>query len=59
MTGPGGPTGSPFFTGISPPPLRTMLVLSVAAHMALVIAALGVAPLLGTPPRLEPVAVWT
>jgi len=34
-----------------------MLVLSVAAHMALVIAALGVAPLLGTPPRLEPVAV--
>jgi len=52
-----GPTGSPFFTEISPPPLRTMLALSVGAHMALVIAALAVPSLLGTPLRLEPVAV--
>lgn len=51
------PTGSPFFTELSPPPLRTMLALSVAAHMALVIAALAVPSLLGTPLRLEPVAV--
>ena len=57
MTGPGGPTGSPFFTELSSRPLRTMLVLSVAAHMALVIAALAVPSLLGTPLRLEPVAV--
>jgi colicin import membrane protein len=34
-----------------------MLALSAAAHMALVIAALAVPPLLGTPLRLEPVAV--
>ncbi|HEX2709792.1 MAG TPA: hypothetical protein VHM68_02975, partial [Candidatus Deferrimicrobium sp.] len=34
-----------------------MLALSVAAHMVLVIAALAVPPLLGTPLRLEPVAV--
>ena len=34
-----------------------MLALSVAAHMALVIVALTVSPLLGTPLRLEPVAV--
>lgn len=52
-----GPTGSPFFTELSPPPLRTMLALSAAAHMALAIAALAVPSLLGTPPRLEPVAV--
>jgi colicin import membrane protein len=51
------PTGSPFFTELSPPPMRAMLALSVAAHMAVVIAALAVPPLLGTPPRLEPVAV--
>jgi len=57
MTGPKGPTGSPFFTELSPPPMRTMLALSVAAHMALVIVALTVPPLLGTPLRLEPVAV--
>jgi colicin import membrane protein len=52
-----GPTGSPFFTEFSPPPLRTMLAVSAAAHMALVIAVLAVPPLLGTPLRLEPVAV--
>ncbi|MGA8752544.1 MAG: hypothetical protein WB712_02740, partial [Candidatus Deferrimicrobium sp.] len=52
-----GPTGSPFFTDLSPPPLRTMLALSAAAHMALAIVALTVSPLLGTPLRLEPVAV--
>jgi TonB family protein len=52
-----GPTGSPFFPELSPPPLRTMLALSVAAHMVLVIAALAVPTLLGTPLRLEPVAV--
>jgi colicin import membrane protein len=34
-----------------------MLALSAAAHTALVIAALAVPPLLGTPLRLEPVAV--
>ena len=34
-----------------------MLALSGAAHMVLVIAALAVPPLLGTPLRLEPVAV--
>ena len=49
--------GSPFFPELSPPPLRTMLALSAAAHTALVIAALTVSPLLGTPLRLEPVAV--
>ena len=52
-----GPTGPPFFTEIPPPPLRTMLALSAAAHIALVTAALLVPPLLGTPLRLEPVAV--
>jgi len=51
------PTGSPFFTELSPPPLRTMLALSAAAHVALAIAALVVPPLTGTPLRLEPVAV--
>ncbi|MHB8783426.1 MAG: energy transducer TonB [Desulfobacteria bacterium] len=55
--GPEGPTGSPFFTEISPPPLRTMLALSAAAHIALAIAALAVSTLPGTPLRLEPVAV--
>ncbi|MHB1012802.1 MAG: energy transducer TonB [Desulfobacteria bacterium] len=50
-------TGSPFFTELSPPPLRTMLALSAAAHMVLVIASLAVSPLLGTPLHLEPVAV--
>ena len=34
-----------------------MLAISAAAHVALVIAALTVSPLLGTPLRLEPVAV--
>ena len=57
MAGPKGPAGSPFFTEFTPPPLRTMLALSVAGHMALVIAALAVPSLLGSPPRLEPVAV--
>ncbi|MHB1025845.1 MAG: energy transducer TonB [Desulfobacteria bacterium] len=57
MTGPKGPTGSPFFTELSPPSLRTMLALSAAAHIALAIAALAVPSLLGTPLRLEPVAV--
>ena len=52
-----GPTGSPFFTELSPPPLRTMLAFSAAAHMALAIAALAVPTLLGTPLRLEPVAI--
>ncbi|MCR4310595.1 MAG: cell envelope integrity protein TolA [Deltaproteobacteria bacterium] len=52
-----GPTGSPFFPDLSPPPLRTMLALSGAAHLVLVIAALAVPPLFGTPLRLEPVAV--
>lgn len=50
-------TGSPFFPDLSPPPLRTMLALSGAAHMFLAIAALVVSPMLGTPLRLEPVAV--
>jgi colicin import membrane protein len=50
-------TGSPFFPDLSPPPLRTMLALSGAVHMLLAIAALTVPPLLGTPLRLEPVAV--
>ena len=52
-----GPTGSPFFTDLSPPPLRTMLALSGAAHLLLAIAALAVPSLFGTPLRLEPVAV--
>ncbi|MDP2657972.1 MAG: hypothetical protein Q8O78_06120, partial [Candidatus Deferrimicrobium sp.] len=52
-----GPAGSPFFPDLSPPPLRTMLALSGAAHLVLVIAALAVPPLFGTPLRLEPVAV--
>ena len=52
-----GPTGSPFFPDLSPPPLRAMLALSGAAHLVLAIAALAVPPLLGTPLRLEPVAV--
>ena len=51
------PTGSPFFPDLPPPPLRTMLALSGAAHLLLAIAALAVPPLLGTPLRLEPVAV--
>jgi len=51
------PAGSPFFTELSLPPLRTMLALSAAAHMVLVIAVLAVPSLLGTPLRLEPVAV--
>ena len=52
------PTGSPFFPDLSPPPLRTMLALSGAAHLALAIVALAAPPLFGTPPlRLEPVAV--
>ena len=55
--GPKGPTGSPFFTELSPPPLRTMLALSAAAHTALAIVALVAPPLFGTPLRLEPVAV--
>jgi TonB family protein len=50
-------TSSPFFTELSPPPLRAMLALSAAAHVALAIAALAVSLLSGTPPRLEPVAV--
>jgi len=50
-------TGSPFFPDLSPPSLRTMLALSGAAHVGLVIMALAVPPLLGTPLRLEPVAV--
>jgi colicin import membrane protein len=49
--------GSPFFTELSPPPLRAMLAFSAAAHVALAIAALVLFPLFGTPPRLEPVAV--
>jgi colicin import membrane protein len=57
MAGPKGPAGSPFFPELSPPPLRTMLAISVAAHMVLVITALAVPSLLGTPLRLEPVAV--
>ena len=52
-----GPTGSPFFPDLSPPPLRTMLALSGAAHLVLAIAALVGPPLFGTPLRLEPVAV--
>ena len=52
-----GPAGSPFFPDLSPPPLRTMLALSGAAHLVLAIAALVVPPLSGTPLRLEPVAV--
>lgn len=51
------PAGPPFFTEIPPPPLRTMIALSAAAHVALAVAALLVHPLLGTPLRLEPVAV--
>ena len=51
------PTGSSFFPDLSPPPLRTMLALSMAAHLILAIAALTVPPLMGTPLRLEPVAV--
>jgi colicin import membrane protein len=51
------PTGTPFFPDISPPPLRTMLALSVAAHLVLAVTGLVVTPLLGTPLRLEPVAV--
>ncbi|MGZ8441082.1 MAG: hypothetical protein ACXWXD_09955, partial [Candidatus Deferrimicrobiaceae bacterium] len=51
------PTGSPFFPDLSPPRLRAMLALSGAAHVVLVIASLAVPPLLGTPLRLEPVAV--
>ena len=51
------PTGSPFFTELPPPPLRTMVALSAAAHLALAIAALLVSPLFGTHLRLEPVAV--
>jgi colicin import membrane protein len=51
------PTGTPFFTELSPPPLRAMLAFSAAAHVALAISALVVFPLFGTPPRLEPVAV--
>ena len=57
MPGPEGPTGSPFLPELSPPPLRTMLALSAVVHMSLAIAALTVPPLLGTPLRLEPVAV--
>jgi len=53
----GEPTGSPFFTDLSPPPLRTMLALSGAAHLLLAITALAVPPLFGNPLRLEPVAV--
>jgi colicin import membrane protein len=52
-----GRTGSPFFPDLSPPPLRTMLALSGAAHLVLAIAVLAVPPLIGTPLRLEPVAV--
>lgn len=52
-----GLTGSPFFTELSPPPLRTMLALSAAAHIALAIAGLAGSSLFGTPLRLEPVAV--
>ena len=52
-----GRAGSPFFTELSPPPLRPMLALSAAAHMALVIAALVVSPLFRNPIHLEPVAV--
>ena len=52
-----GPTGSPFFTDLSPPPMRSMLALSGAAHIVLAIVALVVFPLFGTPLRLEPVAV--
>jgi TonB family protein len=55
--GPNRPAGSPFFTELSPPPLRPLIALSAAAHMALAIAALLVSPLFGTPLRLEPVAV--
>jgi len=51
------PTGSPFVTEISPTPLRIPIALSAAVHVALAIAALAVAPLFGTPLRLEPVAV--
>ncbi len=52
-----GLTGSPFFPDLSPPPLRTMLALSVAAHLVLAVAGLLVLPLFETPLRLEPVAV--
>lgn len=52
-----GPAGSPFFPDLSPPPLRTLLALSGAAHLVLAIAALVVLPLFGSPLRLEPVAV--
>lgn len=52
-----GPAGSPFFPDLSPPPLRTLLALSGAAHLLLAIAALVVLPLFGSPLRLEPVAV--
>ena len=52
-----GKTAPPFFTDLSPPPLRAMLALSGAAHLILAIAALSVPPLLGTSLRLEPVAV--
>lgn len=48
---------SPFFPDLPPPPLRTMLALSGAAHLFLAIAALTVPPMLGIPVRLEPVAV--
>lgn len=52
-----GLTGSPFFTELPTPPLRTMVVLSGAAHLVLTIAALAVLSLPRTPLRLEPVAV--
>ena len=55
--GPAGPTGSPFFTEFSPPPLRTMLALSGLAHVGVVIVALVFPSMFGTPVRLEPVAV--
>jgi len=52
-----GPTGSPFFPELSPPPLRTMLALSGMGHVGLVLVALAFPSLFGTPVRLEPVAV--
>lgn len=51
------PPGSPFFTDLSPPPLRPMLALSGAAHLVLAFVALVVLPRYGTPVHLEPVAV--
>ena len=51
------PTGSPFFPELPPSPLRALIALSAMAHLALVVAALAVGPLLGIPLRLEPVAV--